>query len=127
LLLDSFFEVVVHWGSTIVEWRRNEYHKNPEYVSFATLLEAPMRQVDTTLANRFPFPHFVETDQHGSQARYLLRFVNPTTTHNSGVQDTRTLANPHASGVQEVIYTDDASLQKFLVSLKQAVAFVEAK
>jgi protein transport protein SEC23 len=127
LVLDTFFEVVVHWGSTIILWKANDFHKNPEYASFAKLLEVPMADAEKMLDRRFPFPHFVETEQHGSQARYLLRYLNPTTTHTSGVQDSRTLANPHAPGVQEIIYTDDASLQKFLVSLKKAVSAVEIK
>ena len=39
LLLDSYFYVVVFHGTTIAQWRKAEYHLQPEHVSFKALLE----------------------------------------------------------------------------------------
>ena len=34
LLLDTYFMVVVFYGSTIAEWRRAKYHEQPEHQAF---------------------------------------------------------------------------------------------
>lgn len=34
LLLDTFFLIVVQYGSTIAAWRKAGYHQQPEYASF---------------------------------------------------------------------------------------------
>eukprot|EP00759_Apiculatamorpha_spiralis_P034169 PhF_6_TR35359/c0_g1_i1/m.51323/K14006/SEC23; protein transport protein SEC23 len=120
LLLDSFFEVVVHWGTMIDTWRVAKYHNDPAYAAFAMLLDAPTNDATKLLDTRFPYPLFTDCNQNGSQARFLLRYLNPTTTH----INTDSSAN---AGAQEIIYTDDASLQKFLTSLKQAVAATDSK
>lgn len=39
LVLDSFFYVVVFHGTTVAQWRKAEYHLNPEHAAFAQLLE----------------------------------------------------------------------------------------
>lgn len=35
LLLDAYFYVVVFHGTTIAQWRKAEYHLQPEHVAFA--------------------------------------------------------------------------------------------
>lgn len=39
LLLDSFFYVVVFHGSTVVQWRKEGYHLDPQHAQFKRLLE----------------------------------------------------------------------------------------
>jgi protein transport protein SEC23 len=41
LLLDTFFMIVVHSGSTIGEWRKAGYQELPEHEAFRTLLAKP--------------------------------------------------------------------------------------
>eukprot|EP00657_Telonema_sp_P-1_P005599 TRINITY_DN23082_c0_g1_i1.p1 TRINITY_DN23082_c0_g1~~TRINITY_DN23082_c0_g1_i1.p1 ORF type:complete len:107 (-),score=35.13 TRINITY_DN23082_c0_g1_i1:83-403(-) len=57
------------------------------------------------IKDRFPVPRVIETDQHKSQARFLLAKLNPSVTH----------ANPNGPGpgqpASELIFTDDVSLQ----------------
>ena len=50
---------------------------------------------------RFPVPMYVECDQYGSQARFLLAKLNPSVTHNSQNQ----------SASSDFLFTDDVSLQ----------------
>ena len=59
--------------------------------------------------DRFPVPRYIECDQHGSQARFLLSKVNPSTTH--------TTSGPQSGG--QAIPTDDVSLQVFMEHLKK--------
>lgn len=65
------------------------------------------------MGDRYPIPHFVVCDQGGSQSRFLLSKLNPSTTHlteNSYGQNT-------AAG--QAIFTDDVSLQVFMDHLKK--------
>ena len=82
LLLDTYFNVVVFHGETVAEWKRQNYQDNPEYVSFKQLLEAPQEEAKELMRERYPYPRFVDCNQHGSQARFLLSKVNPSSTHN---------------------------------------------
>ncbi|XP_024538539.1 protein transport protein Sec23A [Selaginella moellendorffii] len=108
LLFDSYFYVVVHYGSTIAQWRKLGYHNDPAYESFKALLEAPVNDARAVMEDRVPVPRLVECDQHGSQARFLLAKLNPSVTHNS-----------NAYGNVEVIFTDDVSLQVFIEHLQR--------
>lgn len=109
LLLDAYFSVVIFHGMTIAQWRNLGYHKQPEYQSFATLLQAPQEDAASIVRDRFPVPRLVDCDQHGSQARFLLAKLNPSATYNSATS---------APG-GEVILTDDVSFQVFLEHLQR--------
>ncbi|DBA68065.1 TPA: hypothetical protein ACH3X2_014085 [Trebouxia sp. C0005] len=108
LLLDSYFTVVVWHGSTVAQWRKADYHLQEEYAHLKPLMEEPLQEADSIIKKRFPIPHFVNCDQNGSQARFLLAKLNPSSTHNN------------QSGMSaEVIMTDDVSLQVFTDHLKK--------
>ncbi|KAK6138898.1 hypothetical protein DH2020_027359 [Rehmannia glutinosa] len=110
LLFDSFFYVVVHYGSKIAQWRKMGYDRDPTHESFRKLLEAPELDAEQLVAERIPVPKFIKCDQHSSQARFLLAKLNPSVTQNS--------TNTEGS---EIIFTDDVSLQVFIEHL-QALA-----
>ena len=109
LLLDTYFNVVVFHGETVAEWKRQNYHENPEYASFKQLLEAPQEEAKELMRERYPYPRFVDCNQHGSQARFLLSKVNPSSTHNQ----------MQGGGGGEIIQTDDVSFQTFLEYLQR--------
>ena len=68
--------------------------------------------------DRFPIPRYIVCDQGGSQARFLLSKLNPSTTHmSSGMYGTV----GGASG--QAIFTDDVSLQVFMEHLKRLVSW----
>ncbi|KAK4405811.1 protein transport protein SEC23 [Sesamum angolense] len=110
LLFDSFFYVVIHYGSKIAQWRKLGYDRDPSHESFKKLLEAPELDAEQLVAERVPVPKLVKCDQHSSQARFLLAKLNPSVTQNS----------THTEG-SEIIFTDDVSLQVFIEHL-QALA-----
>ncbi|XP_031098503.1 protein transport protein SEC23 [Ipomoea triloba] len=107
LLFDSYFHVVIHYGSKIAQWRKLGYDKDPSHESLRKLLEAPEVDAEQLVAERFPVPRLIKCDQHGSQARFLLAKLNPSVTHNS----------THTDG-KDVIFTDDISLQVFIEHLQ---------
>lgn len=43
------------------------YEDDPQYAAFKQLLEAPMQDALSLLADRFPVPRFVTTEHEGSQ------------------------------------------------------------
>eukprot|EP00246_Nothoceros_aenigmaticus_P007083 TRINITY_DN20697_c0_g1_i1.p1 TRINITY_DN20697_c0_g1~~TRINITY_DN20697_c0_g1_i1.p1 ORF type:complete len:804 (+),score=152.01 TRINITY_DN20697_c0_g1_i1:372-2783(+) len=108
LLFDSYFYVVVHFGSTIAQWRKLGYQNDPAHENFKNLLTAPIGDAEALLVERIPLPKLIECDQHGSQARFLLAKLNPSITHNNNQYEN-----------QEVIFTDDVSLQVFVDHLQR--------
>jgi len=63
------------------------------------------------LIDRFPVPRYVVTQHGGSQARFLLSKLNPSTTHASAAG----FGQPAA----QAIFTDDVNLQTFFEHLKK--------
>eukprot|EP01134_Creolimax_fragrantissima_P006353 CFRG6353T1 len=112
LLLDSFFHILIWHGETIAQWRKAGYQEKPEYESFRLLLEAPVKDAKEIIGERFPVPRFIDTDEGGSQARFLLAKVNPSQTHNNA------FAYGGDPSMAPVI-TDDVSLQVFMEHLKK--------
>lgn len=109
LLMDTFFHLVIWHGETIAAWRNEKYHLDPAYSSFKDLLQAPKQDAQEVLHSRFPVPRYIECDAGGSQARFLLAKVNPSTTHTTGFGQ--------AGG--QAIATDDVSLQVFMDHLRK--------
>ncbi|MCO5609601.1 hypothetical protein L7F22_063831 [Adiantum nelumboides] len=108
LLFDSFFHVVVHFGSAIAQWRKLGYHKDPCHENLRKLLEAPVIDAQSLLTERNPLPKFIECDQHSSQGRFLLAKLNPSVTHKS-----------EHIGHSDFIFTDDVSLEVFIAHLQE--------
>lgn len=65
------------------------------------------------MSDRFPIPRFIDCDQGGSQARFLLAKVNPSTTHVTAA------GYGQQQGQGQVIPTDDVNLQLFMEHLKK--------
>mmetsp|Transcript_42666 Transcript_42666/g.101302 ORF Transcript_42666/g.101302 Transcript_42666/m.101302 type:complete len:757 (+) Transcript_42666:368-2638(+) len=105
LLLDSYFMVIVHYGATIAQWRKAGYQEQEEHANFRQLLEAPISDAQELIKDRLPVPRMLKCDQYGSQARFLLAKLNPSSTHNAGY------------GTGDVIFTDDVSLNVFMEHL----------
>jgi protein transport protein SEC23 len=108
LLLDTFFHILIFHGETVAQWRKAGYQDQEGYENFAALLEQPKEDARELIADRFPLPRFIVCDAGGSQARFLLSKLNPSTTHTSG---------PYGGGgaqSSQTIFTDDVSLQTFM-------------
>lgn len=111
LLLDTFFHVLIWHGEQIAAWRKAGYQEQDDYANFAELLAAPKAEIGELLGDRFPIPRYIVCDQGGSQARFLLSRINPSTTHSGGGQYGQTNA--------QAVFTDDVSLQTFMEHLKK--------
>lgn len=75
--------IYINLLQTIAQWRQLKYQDLPEYENFRQLLAAPVDDAAEILAERFPAPRYIDTEQGGSQARFLLSKVNPSQTHNN--------------------------------------------
>jgi len=114
LMLDAFFWVTLWVGETIAAWRNEGYHEMEGYENVKQLLQDPKKDMLEIVKDRLPAPRIIETDQHKSQARFLLAKLNPSVTHMNASSD----AYGHgATGANELVYTDDVSLQVFLQHL----------
>jgi protein transport protein SEC23 len=74
--------------------------------------------VQDLITDRFPLPRFIVCDAGGSQARFLLSKLNPSTTHTTGAWG--------GVGAQtaQTIFTDDVSLQTFMDHLMKYVSMI---
>jgi protein transport protein SEC23 len=68
------------------------------------------------LVDRLPIPRYIVCDQGGSQARFLLSKLNPSTTH------INTYGGGMGGATGQAIFTDDVSLQVFMEHLKRLVS-----
>jgi len=109
LLLDAFFWVTVWTGETIAAWRNQGYHEMEGYENVKQLLVEPTDDLKELVGDRFPVPRIIHTDQHKSQARFLLAKLNPAVT-----QANQNAGYGAGGGANELVYTDDVSLQVFL-------------
>ncbi|KAL8914008.1 MAG: hypothetical protein Q9171_001259 [Xanthocarpia ochracea] len=107
LLLDTFFQILIFHGETVAEWRKAGYQDQEGYENFKAILEQPREDARELVQDRFPLPRFIICDANGSQARFLLSKLNPSTTHT-----TSTYGGTSRSA--QTIFTDDVSLQTFM-------------
>ncbi|EGW35731.1 uncharacterized protein SPAPADRAFT_58928 [Spathaspora passalidarum NRRL Y-27907] len=112
LLLDTFFHILIFHGRTIAQWRRAGYQDQPEYENFKELLQEPKVEAAELLVDRYPLPRFVDTEEGGSQARFLYSKLNPSVTYNS---------SEFVSNSGAIVLTDDVSLQVFMSHLQKLV------
>ncbi|KAI9865738.1 MAG: GTPase-activating protein S23, partial [Trichoglossum hirsutum] len=114
LLLDTLFHILIFHGGTVAEWRKAGYQDQEGYENFKALLEQPKEDARELIQDRFPLPRFIVCDAGGSQARFLLSKLNPSTTHTSGTYG-------GVSQTAQTIFTDDVSLQTFMEHLMKWV------
>lgn len=107
LLLDTFFQILIFHGETMAEWRKAGYQDQAGYENFKAVLDAPKEDARELVQDRFPLPRFIICDAGGSQARFLLSKLNPSTTHATG-------GYGGVSQTAQTIFTDDVSLQTFM-------------
>lgn len=117
LLLDTFFEVLIHYGATIAEWRKAGYADLEEYAYFKEFIEVPMNDAQILLSSRYPTPRLIDVCQDDPDARILYNRINPSRSYATAMGD------GYGSNEGELVYTDDVSLQTFMQHLKkQAVS-----
>ncbi|XP_020590492.1 protein transport protein sec23-1 [Phalaenopsis equestris] len=108
LLFDSYFHVVIHYGSKIAQWRKKlGFDNDQSHETLRKLLEVVEMDAEELIEGRIPVPKLIKCDQHSSQARFLLAKLNPSVTQKTRLADG-----------SEVIFTDDVSLQAFLEHLQ---------
>ncbi|CAK9439917.1 uncharacterized protein LODBEIA_P40170 [Lodderomyces beijingensis] len=119
LLLDTFFHILIFHGKTISAWRKANYQEQEEYANFKQLLDEPKQEAAELLADRYPLPRFIDTEEGGSQARFLYSKLNPSVTYNTNEMIGGGLMGGAAGGA--IVLTDDVSLQVFMSHLQKLV------
>lgn len=65
-----FILCIFSFYQTMAAWKKQGYHEQEEYASFKDLLQVPVDDAQDIIANRFPIPRYVETEQGGSQVHW---------------------------------------------------------
>ncbi|GAA98427.1 hypothetical protein E5Q_05113 [Mixia osmundae IAM 14324] len=112
LLLDTFFHILIWHGATVAQWRKAGYQDQEDYSHFKAQLEKPREDAMDLLTDRHPAPRFVNCDAGGSQARFLLAKINPTSNFGGGSYGA-------GGSTDAVVLTDDVSLQVFMEHLRK--------
>lgn len=120
LLLDTFFHVLIFHGAQVRDWKRAGYQDQEEYAHFRDFLDAPKQEAREILLDRFPLPRYIDCDAGGSQARFLMAKLNPSTTYASN-----TISAAYTADHGEGVYTDDISLQAFMEQVKSKVVMAK--
>ncbi|RHW69223.1 protein transport protein SEC23 [Trypanosoma brucei equiperdum] len=113
LLLDTFFEVLVHLGSTIAAWKKAGYAEQEEYANFKEFLQYPVDDAARLVGGRYPTPRFIYVCQDDPDARILRNRINPSRSYGSDG------GRGYGGSEEELVYTDDASLSVFIDHLKR--------
>lgn len=116
VLLDTFFEVLLHSGSTIAAWRNAGYAEQEDYAYFKEFLDTSMADAQMLVLNRVPVPRLIDVCQDDPDARILYNRINPSRSYNSAGADS------YGSSEGELVYTDEASLQLFMTHLWKLAA-----
>jgi protein transport protein SEC23 len=111
LLLDTFFLIFICHGETIAAWHQAECQNQEGYENFKEVLGAPVQDAQELLVDRNSIPRCIVCDQGGSQARFLLSKLNPSTTHMTG----GTYDSGPASG--QAIFANDVVVYVALVTI----------
>eukprot|EP00382_Lankesteria_abbotti_P000862 CAMPEP_0113845098 /NCGR_PEP_ID=MMETSP0372-20130328/576_1 /TAXON_ID=340204 /ORGANISM="Lankesteria abbotti" /LENGTH=611 /DNA_ID=CAMNT_0000814119 /DNA_START=536 /DNA_END=2371 /DNA_ORIENTATION=- /assembly_acc=CAM_ASM_000359 len=118
LLCDSYFHVIIWHGEQIHQWKEQGYQDQPQYEYFARMLQAPVDDAREIIDERFPAPKYIVCNAGGSQARFLLAKVNPSSTHNNQVTGGfGGVDGIGVSGLGSVVITDDVSMSVFMQHL----------
>lgn len=67
------------------------------------------------LMDRFPLPRFIDCDEGGSQARFLMAKLNPSTSYATNVN------HLYGIGDRSDVFTDDTNLQLFMDHIQRVV------
>ncbi|KAI5192023.1 protein transport protein SEC23 [Nematocida sp. AWRm77] len=102
LLVDTFHDVVIWRGESIVSWIKAGIKDDPEYWYFKEMLKTIEGEANSIVSTRLPVPKFTMCDQYSSQERILLCKVNPSSS----------VAN-RAVGEGQVIVTEDIDFSRF--------------
>ncbi|CAJ1994053.1 protein transport protein Sec23-like protein [Leishmania donovani] len=113
LLLDTFFEVLIHYGASIAAWKKAGYAEHEDYAHFKKFLEVPLADAHVLVGSRYPTPRLIDVCQDDPDARILYNRINPSRSYAS------TDGGAYGSHEGELVYTDDASLQVFMQHLKK--------
>lgn len=121
VLLDTFFEVVMHSGSTIAAWRSAGYAEKEEYAYFKEFLDTCLSDAQMLVMGRLPVPRLIDACQDDPDARILYNRINPSRSYNSLPENGISADNRDQQG-GELVYTDDASLEMFMSHLWKLAA-----
>ena len=123
LVLDTFFEVLIHHGETIDQWRHEGYEEKPEFEHFKKFVSVPREHVAETVRGRQPAPVQIECAKGSPPARILLNKINPSKARTAKDAGTAAAQQREMYGgggsKEELMWTDDVTLQTFTDHLKK--------
>jgi protein transport protein SEC23 len=114
LVLDTFFSILVFYGTTIAQSRRAKHTTNQQQALFAQLAKEAHKDAETLIQKRFPVPHLVVCERYSSQARFLLAKLNPSKT-------SRTYQSTSRDNRYD-LSTDDVSFEDYVAQLIKLIA-----
>ncbi|ODV95835.1 hypothetical protein PACTADRAFT_66730 [Pachysolen tannophilus NRRL Y-2460] len=123
LLLDAFFYIVIYYGSTAAEWRDSNLDRET-YSNVYEMFEMPKEEAANLIADRFPLPRYVTTDEGKSQARFLYSKLNPSENDQNYAVGGGNIGGYIPSndvGAGTVVHTEDVSLKTFFQHLARLV------
>lgn len=91
VVLDAFFTVAVHYGTSVADWRNRGFMDDPQYPHIRPLVTTPLIVGRQLASARFPPARLIVCDQNGSAARFVKFRLNPSLTHKGSMDGVRTV------------------------------------
>lgn len=117
LLLDAFFYIVIYFGGTAAQWRDAGFPRD-EYPGVYDMIDTSRAEAASLIADRFPLPRYVTTDEGKSQARFLLSKLNPSENDDASLG---AMGGYVPDAGNNVVHTEDVSLKTFFAHLARLV------
>jgi protein transport protein SEC23 len=112
LVFDTYFEVLVIRGDTIDAWKKQGYDQQEAYAYFKAFLDSASADAKAIVDNRYLTPRYFEVGLNDPNARIFKNRVNPG-------RGSQPAGGNYGGKEEELVYTDDAPLQKYLEHLKK--------
>ena len=110
LLLDTFFRVLVWYGSDVAAWRDQGLAEDPQYSNIKWALETPLAEAESLIEERFPTPLLITCDQDSSLSRFLVARCNPSNEGYNGLGN---------AGQESLESDSEPSYAKFMQKLRE--------
>ncbi|EKE41607.1 Sec23 protein, putative [Entamoeba nuttalli P19] len=105
LLLDTYFYLVVFRGNAVAEWMKQKLEEKPEYAGLKDYYALPEEDAKELSKTRIPAPRIYVCNQYSGNQRFLMTILDPAVAPGQNKND--------------LVFTEDVSLDTFLTHLRQ--------
>ena len=105
LVLDTYFYLVVFRGNVVAQWMEQKLEEQEQFAGLKDFYANPIKDAEELSKDRIPAPRIYVCNQYSGNQRFLMTILDPAVAPGQNKND--------------LIFTEDISLENFLTHLKQ--------